>query len=205
MSKIDTKKKAEERKIVEKVFNPLKFSIENNEPLDFLISDGNHKFGVEVTRLYYNDGFGRLNNKKDYKEELERDIYVHKDDYANLKIKSTYLLIPSDNQFHFAFNKITYTKPTEEQFTDKIIERIQSKNNNENEYNNTSAEWLELVISDENRYFDDGNELSKENQQKLINAVNNSIFKTVYILSTYKGIGSLYVIGKLPEFLLERK
>lgn len=38
MSKIDIKKKAEERKIVEKIFNPLKFSIEDNEPLDFLIS-----------------------------------------------------------------------------------------------------------------------------------------------------------------------
>lgn len=201
MSKIDKKKKLEERKIIEKIYNPLNFLIDDNESLDFLITDGNHKFGVEVTRLYYNDGFGRLNNKKDYKVELERGKYVHKDDYVNLKIRSSYLLIPSDNQFHFAFNKVTYTKPTEEEFTNKIIERIKSKNDNSNEYNQINVEWLELIISDENRYFDDGSELSQENREKIIDEVNNSIFKTVFILSTYKGIGSLYVIGEIPDFL----
>lgn len=204
MAKIDNKKKSEERKILEKIFNRSEFVIKDNEPLDFLISDDNHTFGVEVTRLYYNDGFGRLQNKPNYKADLERGKYVHKADYSNLKIKSTYLLLPSDNQFHFAFNKVTYTKPIEEEFTNKIIERIKSKSENSDQYNKAKVEWLELIISDENRYLDDGNALSKSNQQMLIDEVINSIFKTVYILSSYKGIDSLYVIGEVPEFLQKK-
>lgn len=132
---------------------------------------------------------------------MERGKYVHKDDYVNLKICSSYLLLPSDNQFHFAFNRVTYTKPTEVEFTSKIIERIKSKNNNIEEYNLSKTEWLELIISDENKYFDDGSVLSNQNQQIIIDEVNNSIFKTVYILSTYRGINCLYVIGQLPKFL----
>ncbi len=201
---IDKKKKIEERNIIEKIYEPTTFLIEDNEPLDFLVSNDSHKFGVEVTRLYYNDGFGRLNNKKDYKDELERGIYVHKDDYANLKIKSTYLLIPSDNQFHFAFNKVTYTKPTEEEFANRIVQIIRSKDVKAKKYDLTKTEWLELIISDENKYFDDGNALSKEEQQRIIDEVHNSIFKTVYILSTYKGINSLFVIGETPKFLYKK-
>ena len=39
--------------------------------------------------------------------------------------------------------------------------------------------------------------------KNLCVVLNNSIFKTVYILSTYKGIGSLYAIGDVPDFLLK--
>ena len=78
MGKIDDKKKIEERKILEKIYNPSKFTIEDNEPLDFLIIDGNSIFGVEITRLYYNDGFGRMKNKPNYSLNLEKGKYVYK-------------------------------------------------------------------------------------------------------------------------------
>lgn len=101
-------------------------------------------FGVEITRLYYNDGLGRLNNLPNYKEKLTRGKYVHKDDYANLKIRSSYLLLPTDNQYHFAFNEVTYTKPTEEEFVNLVLQRIKTKNERANQYDKSNVEWLEL-------------------------------------------------------------
>lgn len=204
MKKIDNKKKIEERKILEKIYSPSKFTIEDNEPLDFLIIEDNYIFGVEITRLYYNEGFGRLKNKTNYKSELEKGKYIHKDDYNNLKIKSTYIWVPSDNKYHFIFNKVTYTKPTESEFVNIIVEKIKFKNKKFVQYSKTRAEWFELIISDENEYFEYEPKLSKENEQMIIDEVNNSIFKTVYILSKYKGIDLLHVIGEVPKFLLKK-
>ena len=36
---------------------------------------------------------------------------------------------------------------------------------------------------------------------RILNVVDNSIFRTVYILSKHKGVSALAVIGIIPEFL----
>ena len=63
------------------------------------------------------------------------------------------------------------------------MERIKSKNEKLEQYKRTKAEWFELIISVENEYFENDTKLSQENENIIINEVNNSIFKTVYILS----------------------
>ena len=179
MTKIDARKKQEERVILDKVFGSYGFDVKDNEPLDFLLANEECTFGVEITKLYYNDGFGRLNNFPNYREKITRGKYVHKDDYVNLKIRASYLLLSTDNQYHFAFNDVTFTKPTEEEFVNLVLQRIKTKNERANQYDKLNVKWLELIISDENGYFDDGSVLSKTNRQKLIDEVKKSKFQTV--------------------------
>lgn len=201
MSKIDEKKKEEEKKILKSVFSEQDFIIKGNEPLDFILSSVSHTFGVEITRLYYNDGFGRLSNQHDYVSSVRNNNGMHKDDYLNLKIRSCYIQLPSDEQFHFLFNKIMYEKPTKEEFTNMIVARIKSKNSKAKQYNRNNVEWLELLISDENGFFRDNYNLDNNLKDLIIKEVEKSIFKTVYILTRGSDKNSLIVVGEMPDFL----
>ena len=49
MTKIDARKKQEERGILDKVFGSYGFDVKDNEPLDFLLANEECTFGVEIT------------------------------------------------------------------------------------------------------------------------------------------------------------
>ena len=62
---------------------------------------------------------------------------------------------PTDEKYHFLINEINRERPSNEEFANMIIERINDKNTRAEEYKNDKTEWLELLINDEENYFNE--------------------------------------------------
>ena len=201
-------KKNKEYKILKKIYNSKRIVITDYEKPDFIIEADNTKFGVEVTEFYLTESVARLINYKGYKEKIlnsNDNKVLDKRDIGVLSRHELYVLDKVDNQYKFLFDFVAvkyddglnfHSKPTYELVENKIIDIINIKNNKANDYE--KHDYTELIIQ--------GMEsISEENikkllvSQKILDMVDNSFFKRVYLL-----IGKyLIVYGENPNENIE--
>lgn len=201
-------KKNKEYKILKKIYNSKRIAITDYEKPDFIIEADNTKFGVEVTEFYLNESVARLINYKGYKEKIlnsNDNKVLDKRDIGVLSRHELYVLDKVDNQYKFLFDFVAvkyddglnfHSKPTYELVENKIIDIINIKNNKANDYE--KHDYTELIIQ--------GMESISEEyikkllvSQKILDMVDNSFFKRVYLL-----IGKyLIVYGENPNENIE--
>lgn len=203
---MESEKKLKEKKILFEVYDSKVNCIldQECEKPDFILKDLLKKieFGVEVTRLYLNDSGARLKNIPMYPTEIiEHGRVRHKDD-TKLRVEDLEILNP-DGTTKTKIKGIIQVRPVISEYLKLFLDCITCKENKNRKYRQ-DLEYVNLIISDEESYFDtfDKNKFflyfySKEIIKKLL----DSPFNEIFFISKFKDGNSYFFPLKSVLFL----
>lgn len=206
-------KKAHEQEILEKIYNKTnenmyKLIDNKSEKPDFILKDlsSNKVFGVEITKLYYNESSARLKEIPNYVSKLLHNG-IPRRDQGILNPHQIYISI--NDEWVYLGNTIGQSFKKYEDYVDALVRVINDKTEKAKGYK--QLDYLELFIDDKENYlyFKKVEDLEYlEKSEKLKEAVNKSPFKRIYLFTIIDKQEFLRIVGDLhsgPLFESEEK
>lgn len=197
-------KKELERKILEKVYNKTNEKIykiidNNSEKPDFVLKDlkSNELFGVEITKLYYNESSARLKEIPNYTHKLLQNGIPRKDK-GILNPHQIYISI--NNEWVYFGETIGQSFKKYDDYIDALIRIIKDKTEKAKAYK--KLDYIELFIEDKENYLffkDIADTEYLEKSRKLQEAINKSPFKRIYIFTIINKQECLKLVGDLSS------
>ena len=204
MSKINDKqykKKKKEKEILNKVYNVDNEDryrlIEEKEAPDFVLEDlkTNETFGVEITKLYYNQSTARLKEIPNYEAKLLKNGIPRKDK-GTLGVHKIYISI--DDEWVYLTDSIGHNLGKYDDYIDALVNVINTKTEKAKKYK--KLDYLELFIDDRENFFffkkiEDFKKFDKS--EKIWNAIDKSPFRRIYLFTIINKQEMLRIAGDL--------
>lgn len=206
-------KKANEQEILEKVYNKTNENMyelidNNSEKPDFILKDlkSNEVFGVEVTKMYYNESSARLKEIPNYVSKLLNNGIPRKDQGI---LSPHQLYISINDEWVYLGDTIGQSFKRYDDYVDALVRVINDKTEKAKKYK--KLDYMELFIDDKENYlyFKKVEDLEYlEKSEKLKDAVTKSPFKRIYLFTMIDKQEFLRIVGDLhsgPFFESEEK
>lgn len=181
-------KKDKEKVILRRIYNKKNDNLyelleDKGEKPDFILKDikTNEKFGVEVTKLYYNQSTARLKEIPNYETKLLKNGIPRKDK-DTLGRHQIYVSI--NNNWVYLLDRIGHKFGKYDDYIDKLVSIINNKTKKAKNYQ--SLTYLELFIDDREDFFNFKNisELKKlDESEEIWNAIEKSPFRRIYLFT----------------------
>lgn len=191
-------KKEDEWKILRKVYNDdTKYKIQESEKPDFIINDiaSNENFGVEITKLYYNESSAKLKEIPNCVSMMLKNGIPRKDQ-GILSVHKIYISL--NDEWVYLGDTIGQSFKKYDDYIEALERTIKTKTLKSECYQ--SLDYLELFIEDKENYlyFKTVKELEYlEKSEKLQRAIRNSPFKRIYLFTIINKMYTLHVVGDL--------
>lgn len=181
-----SKKQDTEQFIFSLVYNDKQnLEIVHKDKPDFWITNGNQRFGVEITEIYKNESDARLSNIPNYTSELlDFGRYRHKDDYQALIVDD--IKIIGENGDKRKTKAVIQSVPNIHEFLVRLSGSIENKNNLTSGYNNELS-YYNLIV------YDRINSLSSVSVDDFFNVIftkdvisilANASFKEIFLITS---------------------
>lgn len=198
----EVEKKTQELKILEKVYNSTNNNLykiidDKSEKPDFILKDlkNNEEFGVEITKMYYNQSSARLKEISNYVSKLLNNGIPRKDQ-GILSPHQIYISV-NDEWIYFG-DTIGQSFKKYNDYVDALIRVINEKKEKAKNYK--KLDYLELFIVDKENYlfFKKIGDLEYlEKSEKLKDAINKSPFRRIYLFTIIDKQEFLMIVGDL--------
>lgn len=192
-------KKIEELSVIERIYKEDDgYLIESSEQPDFIVSKSkNNKFGVEVTKLYYNLSSGLLHEKPELKRKFlkngiprknKKDLGIHK------------IFVSIDGSYHYLTDDIGLDYKKYDDYIDALVRTIDEKNYKAKKYQ--ELDYYELFIDDKENFlfWKDKKEIELLlNSEKLKMVIQNSPYKRIYLFTYINQEETLTIFGDVTS------
>lgn len=191
-------KKEEELEILNKVYNETNgYVITSSEKPDFILEKDGEKFGVEITKLYYNTSSARLKEIPDYTYKLLRNGIPRNDQGI---LNPHMIFVSVDGAWKYLGDTIGEKFKTYDDYISALVRLIKNKTEKAKDYQ--KLDYLELFVDDRERYlfFKDISELKYlEQSPELLEVLKDSPFKRIYIFTIIDKKSFLLIKGDLTS------
>jgi len=200
------KKEEKEFLILNKIYKSDKYkNIIKRENPDFELEHfSGHKFGVEITEMYFSESNARVINIPNYISNiLSTRNYLHKDDVEELKVGK--FTIISDGKPNREIEAIGKKLPENDEVINMLCETILGKFEKYNNYD-PNLGHINLIICDmENRYRSVRCEDFPLNilRHKLLSKIKNSPFREIFFITEFSDNKQYYFPLRLIYLLSE--
>jgi hypothetical protein len=178
-----------EKEILAKVYPSKYFEVaEKGEESDFIIRRLKSKehFGVEITELFKDETTARLIKIPDYsKNLLNKQEYKHKDDKKNITI-DTIKIFDETGKIKLETLALIQQIPSVPDYLNIFLERLKIKESKLTNYLNNSITHVNLIIQDQENFF---NAINLESfystffTNEIVLGIKNSKFREIYLVT----------------------